>query len=301
MSDMNYRPNAEDTISMIDIFAVILRWRMLVIVITGVALIGGLLVFWALPKAKVISFDQTHSYAAQLNLKLVNVPGRIAGYFDASSSGLAQSYFSRLGMVLPVFRDVVYTNSAAYHDLFKNRGELEAYLQSDIIGSRLKTSFDGNGMVLTVSYSDLDPEIVQNFLIRLNEAVRKQIIQDMQPKIVRARQVLDDAYKSLSITALAGTQERILAISDLQQQRFVLEQLAEDPDFPYQQLGDIVVLVDNSKNDGNKTGISANVGFLITVFGAFFVSIFMAFVLDYIRRIRQNDGAMAKLKAALRK
>jgi hypothetical protein len=301
LSDVNNRADAEDTVSLIDVVAVLLRWRKLIILMTGIAIIAGLTIFLILPKAKIITFDKEPSYIVQLDLKILNVPGQIGGYFDTNSLGLSQSYFTTLSMVVPFFREIMLVNNPVYKNMdFEKRGVLEAFLRKEIIGKSLKTSFDGNSMVLTVSYTGKDADRAIAFLAALNEAVRQRISQDMRPKIEQARLVLEEAYKSLFATTLAGTQERILAFSDLQQRRFMLEQLAGDVEFPYQQLGDLVVLADDPEKDGGGV-FSARVGFLIFVLGAFFTSVLLAFVLEYIHRIRANTNDMAKLRIALGK
>jgi hypothetical protein len=299
---MNPVSASDESISLVDILVVILRWRVLIMVVTGAAVVIGFVFFWVLPRAKVITIDKDPGYVAQLNIKMVNVPGALGGYFDTSAIGLSQSYFTTLSLVAPVFQDAIVKDNPEYKDAdYTDRGSFEAFIRKDIIGKRLKTSYDGGNLVLTVSYNGKNADRAAAFLIALNKAVRERVNQDMQPKIIRARAVLDEAFKSLYATTMAGTQERILAFSDLQQRRFMLEQLAGDTDFPFQQLGDVVILAADPEKDGTGNGMSARTGLLITVFGAFFVSIFLAFVLEYIRRLRNNGEEMAKLKAALGK
>ena len=284
----------EDTISLIDLLVVLLRFRRWIGAITATGVLLSFTYFWVLPKLELVKLRPDTSYTTQVTVSIVNPPGLLGAYFDTNTANLTVAWFQNLSLVTPVYRELVVENN----DQFASVGSLESFLQETVLGKTLKVSFDGSTVTTKVTMEDLDPNRAKVFLAALSEKVKAQVTAVLQKRIQNARQALDDSVASLNVST-SGTQERILALSDLRQKQFLLDQLVKDKDFPFQQQGDIVVLEQlPGKGPGNK-GLSPNLMIVAISLGSLFASIFLTFVLEYFRRVRTNLDDMRKIRNVL--
>ena len=269
--------------------------------ITGAGVILSFTYFWILPRLDLVKVAPETSYTTQVTVGIVNPPGLLGAYFDTNTANLTQAWFQNLSLLTPVYRELVVKNNKLFHEgQFDTQGSLESYVQDSVLGKTLKVSLDGATVTMKVTMEDADAGRAKAFLSALSDKVKAQVTTVLQKRIQNARQALDDSVASLSATT-SGTQERILALSDLRQKQFLLDQLVKDKDFPFQQQGDIVVLEQVAGKGSNNKGLSPNLMIVVISLGSLFGSLFLAFVLEYLRRVRTNLDDMRKLHEVLDK
>ena len=293
--------DTEDTISLIDLLVVLLRYRVWIAAITVAGLLVSLVYFWVLPKFELVKVTADTSYTTQVTVNIVNPPGLLGAYFDTNTANLTQAWFQNLSLVTQVYREFMVKNNDLYQpDQFYTLGSLETYLQESVLGKSLKVAFDSATVAVKVTLDDVDATRAKKFLAALSAKVKAQVTAVLQKRIENARQALEDSAASLNAST-TGTQERILALSDLRQKQFLLSQLVQDKNFPFQQQGDLVVLQQVSGKSTNNKGLSPSLMVVVLSLGSFFAAIFLAFVFEYLRRVRTNADDMRKIHEVLDK
>jgi len=286
----------DDSVSLIDLLVVLLRFRFWILGITGTGVLLSALSFWVLPQ-----LDPVKVSSGQLTVVIVNPPSLLAPFFDSETTKLTQARFQNLSLVTPVYRDLVVKNNQQFDPKqFDSTGSLESYLQNNVLGKTLKVTDDVPTASMKVTMEDPDGERAKAFLKALSEKVKQQVTAEAQKRLQAARQALVEASASMNAMT-GGPQERTLAVSDFLQKQFLLDQLTKDSDFPYQQQGDIVVLEQVAGKGIMNMKLSPSLSVLLASVGSLVAAIMFAFLLEYLRRVRGNSEEMLKLRQVLEK
>ena len=304
----------DDSVSLIDLLVVLLRFRFWILGITGTGVLLSALYFWVLPRFEPVKVSTGSGYITQLTVGIVNPPSLLAPFFDSETTKLiqapffdtnlaklTQAWFQNLSLVTPVYRDLVVKNNQQFDpSQFDAKGSLESYLQNNVLDKTLKVKDDVPTVSMKVTMEDLDAERAKAFLKALSEKVKQQVTAEAQKRLQAARQALVEASASMN-AGTGGPQERTLAVSDFLQKQFLLDQLTKDSDFPYQQQGDIVVLEQVAGKGIMNMKVSPSLSVLLASGGSLVASIVLAFLLEYLRRVRGNSEDMLKLRQVLEK
>lgn len=326
----------DDEISLIDLFAVLWHRKIMIIAITGIAIVGVLIYSILSLKLPPEKSFLPNEYTPQAQM-LINDSSSSAGGLAAalSSSGLS-SLASMAGV--NVSGGSSYSALASYFvtsnslldqvvqkfDLI-NRYKIE---KSPITTSRntlkeiLKANFESSTGVFTISFTDIDPVFardVVNYVVDLleqrflelgidkNKLTQKNLeeniktaydnILSLQTQIHELEMSVANVYNPSSTPSIVmdtslikmelKVQEEIYAQLKAQYEMLKVTMASEQPIFQILEYAEVPDM---------KSGPSRGMLCIIVTFAAFFVSVFLAFLLNALENIKKDPEAMAKLK-----
>ena len=327
----------DDEISLIDLLAVLWRYKVMIIVVTLIAMIGVVVysvISLKLPPEK--SF-LPNKYTAQAQMLINN---------DSSSSGGLSSMLSSSGLGgLASMAGInvsggASSNSALAGYLVHSNSVLDDIAQKfDIIdrykiieyeksSSRealkgvLSSSFDDETGIFSVSFTDIDPVFardVVNYVVNLLEKrfldmgidknrltkenleanidnTYKEILK-LQKEIQEIESSVSNVYnpsqtKSVIMDATLkkmelSVQQEIYAQLKAQYEMLKVTMSSEQPTFQ---------ILEYAEVPDKKSAPSRGMLCIIVTFAAFFVSVFLAFLLNAIKNIKNDPQVMSKLR-----
>lgn len=277
----------DDEISLIDLLAVLLRYRWLIIITTVVAMIFAVVfsaIYTVLPPEKsylpnlytskaLMFIGNRKSYGA-LAMKLVETNS----FFDA---------------VVDEF-DLITRFEIEEHPRAESRKALQKLISAE---------FDDESSVFSLSFTDRDPEFAKNvvdFSVKLienmflNLGIDKNLLEKKN-----LEQNIDNSYKEI-----LNLQENSLEM-DAQKEMYIqlktqyeLLKIKIDSEKPIFQVIEGAKIEDVELTDRKFKPGHGKLCIIIT-FVAFFISVFIAFVLNAVENIRKDPEAMEKLKSSL--
>ena len=268
---------AEKEITFIDLLVVIIKHRRLII---GVPLFATLLtgiVLFALPIFGILSFG---SYTIQASTVTSRIPPVLESELGIDSVTLAIIY----ARDVPEVTDSVVRNGLSKPIMGDKEGWLfRTYIARSFIGQRYRV-LNRDGLVIFELVTK-EPEAGQKFLSEMIAYTEKRL----RSEITKRASIIADSMFSL-LSSDAGTNT---SLTEASKQLLIAS-------YPYR-AGVIPALVDtnrpvvliNSQSRVRKT--------LIVVLASLFFSVFLAFVLDYIERVKNDPEASAKVREALGK
>jgi len=326
----------EDEISLIDLFAVLLRRKWMIIIATTVAAVA--VVVYSVISLKLPS-DKSYmpnTYKVSANMLITDSSGG-----GSSLSGTAGMAASMLGLSVGGGGSsssslVMYlTSSNPFYDAIAKEFDLYTKLNfekspiamtRDTLKKQITTSFDGSSGVFTMSFEDTDPSYaveVINFSVdwlstKLDELgvdnnkikkdnLEKNIesswseilrltkqISDMQDKVAQGRTVWSKelSVEQKRIELELSAQQSVYTQLRSQLELLKVEMKTETPVFQ---------ILERPTVPDIKSGPSRGKLCIIVTFAAFFISVFLAFLLNAIENIKADPEAMRKLKATNKK
>ncbi len=326
----------DDEISLIDLFAVLWQRKVMIIVITGIAIVGVLIYSILSLKLPPEKSFLPNKYTPQAQM-LINDSSSSSGGLSAalSSSGLGSlasmagvnvsggssysalaSYFvgsnSLLDQVVQKF-DLINRYKIEKHPIAESRKALKEVLHS---------SFDEDTGVFTVNFTDIDPVFardVVNYVVGLleerffelgidkNKLTQKNLeenikssydqILSLQTQIHELEMSVTNVYNPSSTPSIMmdtslikmelKVQEEIYAQLKAQYEMLKVTMASEQPVFQ---------ILEYAEVPDQKSKPSRGMLCIIVTFAAFFVSVFLAFLLNALENIKNDPEAMAKLK-----
>ncbi|MBO5825336.1 MAG: lipopolysaccharide biosynthesis protein [Treponema sp.] len=326
----------DDEISLIDLFAVLWQRKVMIIAITGIAIIG-VLIFSILslklppeksflpneytPQAQMLINDSSSSsggLSAALSSSGLGSLASLAGVnvSGGSSYSALASYFvgsnSLLDQVIQKF-NLIERYKIEKHPIAESRKALKEVLHS---------SFDEDTGVFTVNFTDIDPVFardVVNYVVGLleerffelgidkNKLTQKNLeenikssydqILSLQTQIHELEMSVTNVYNPSSTPSIMmdtslikmelKVQEEIYAQLKAQYEMLKVTMASEQPVFQ---------ILEYAEVPDQKSKPSRGMLCIIVTFAAFFVSVFLAFLLNALENIKKDPVAMAKLK-----
>lgn len=326
----------DDEISLIDLFAVLWRYKVMIIVVTLIAMIGVVVysvISLKLPPEK--SF-LPNKYTAQAQMLINNDSSSSGGLSSMLSSSGLGSLASIAGVSVPggasnssLAGYLVHSNSVL-DEVVKNfnlveRYNIEEYVVSasrDALKGVLTSNFDDETGVFSVSFTDIDPVFakdVVNFVVSLleskflemgidkNSLTKENLeanientyneILKLQKEIQEIEYSVSNVYnpnqtKSIVMDATLkkmelSVQQEIYAQLKAQYEMLKVTMSSEQPVFQILEFAEV---------PDRKSAPSRGMLCIIVTFAAFFVSVFMAFLLNALKNIKNDPVAMSKLK-----
>jgi uncharacterized protein involved in exopolysaccharide biosynthesis len=310
----------EDEISLLDLFAVLLQWKKMIIIITTLAVIGVVIyaiISIKLPPEKSPMPNQFTPKALMLIDNKSSSGGGLSSMINASGMG---GLASLAGVTIPgsatnsklaIF--LIGTNSLldAVVDEFKliDRYKIKSSPRGNsrkALRKNLKADSDDKSGVITISFTDTDPVFardvvnycVSNLEKRFDELgldKNKREKENLELNLAATLldiQGLEEESRRLeqSVTSFSG---RLPAITrDIN--RITMELTAKRQ--VYTQLRVQYELLKLAEVPDMKSGPSRGMLCVIVTFAAGFFSIFLAFVLNAIANIKKDPEAIAKLR-----
>ena len=328
--------NEDDEISLLDLFAVLLKHKLMIILITAIAMIGVVIVSiisLKLPPEKSF-MPNTYEPTAEMLINDGSSSGGLSSMLNSSGLGsLASLAGISAGSTGPsnsaLAEYLIYSNTVldAITDKF-NLIELYEIKQSpravsrDILKKNLKSDFDSSTGVFTIKFSDKDPEFaceVINFTVnllekrfsdlgvdknKLEEQNLKDNIQAAYDNIVSLQKQSQKLEQSVSnIFNPNSAPSVMLDTALLKMELSAQEQIYGQLKVQYETLKvsmasekPVFQILEYAEIPDRKSGPSRGKLCIIVTFAAFFISVFLAFAINAVENIKKDPEAMSKLK-----
>ncbi|MBQ7904857.1 MAG: lipopolysaccharide biosynthesis protein [Spirochaetaceae bacterium] len=327
----------DDEISLIDLFAVLWRYKVMIIVVTLIAMIAVLIysiVSISLPPEKSYL---PNKYTAQAQMLINNDSSSSGGLSSMLSSSGLGSLASMAGLNVSggassnsalagylVHSNSVLDDIAQKFDII-DRYKIIEYEKSssrEALKGVLSSSFDDETGIFSVSFTDIDPVFardVVNYVVNLLEKrfldmgidknrltkenleanidnTYKEILK-LQKEIQEIESSVSNVYnpsqtKSVIMDATLkkmelSVQQEIYAQLKAQYEMLKVTMSSEQPTFQ---------ILEYAEVPDKKSAPSRGMLCIIVTFAAFFVSVFLAFLLNAIKNIKNDPQVMSKLR-----
>lgn len=326
----------EEEISLIDLFAVLWRYKMMIIIVTLIAMIGVVIYSVISLKLPAEKSFLPNKYTAQAQMLINNDSSSSSGLSSMLSSSGLGGLASIAGVSVPggasnssLAGYLVHSNSVLDEVVREfnliERYKIEEYEKSSsrsILKGVLLSNFDDDTGVFSVSFTDIDPVFakdVVNFVVSLLESkfldmgidknsltkenlesnidnTYKEILK-LQKEIQELEYSVSNVYnpsqtKSIVMDATLkkmelSVQQEIYAQLKAQYEMLKVTMSSEQPTFQILEYAEVPDI---------KSAPSRGMLCIIVTFAAFFCSVFMAFLLNAIKNIKNDPIAIAKLK-----
>ena len=330
MSETLPPPIQDDTVSLIDILAVLVRHRRLIVSITVIVTLAAVVALYVLPALGLIQRYQAPSRVvrgsqsrAVARVQVQALP-EITYPYLASTADSVQSLATTTWLMAQVTArlDDLNTVAAAWRPFAERRPETappdtpEAYLvavQRDVV-PLLEVESDATTGIITVSYRAGQPEDASQFVDALLDGAIDAVAAQIGPSLAQVERTTRDALDrsttmverliaQIPSSGAPGSNQTLQStvvpmldeLVELQAARAVIDSLAQNPAALYSRIGTTTV----EPKSGNQWSRSTLV---IAVFAATLVfAIFCAFVLEYVRRVKAQPSELEKLRSAWRR
>lgn len=309
---------AEDEISLIDLLAVLIRYRRLIIRGTALAGVLAVLVLYVLPLTGLLEVEED-TYTAEVELIVERVPPELREFIPIDPGTLLRASLTDLRTVAAVYRDFATEDEL---DPEMTHPRYLAYVRREVIPERLSVGWDGSTRTIRIRWKGDDPEDAVAFVDALIEyaapSMSEEILRLLQDAEDRLMLNLENARRNLQESLVAAvermadsprgvSEERIRdliegsetgVIRGLMEAELALEALrvvTDNPSGLFMVVSNPVVLAEEPEAQGRAVRV------VVTVMAAFFLLVFLAFVLQYARNIRRDPEEMAKLQSAWRR
>ncbi len=327
----------DDEISLIDLFAVLWRYKVMIITITLLAMICVVVISIISLKLPAEESFLPNKYTAQAQMLINDESGSSGGLSSMlNSSGLgnlaslAGVNVSGGGSSNSALAGYLVHSNSVLDDVVKKfnlieKYKIEEYEKSssrEIVRSVLVSNFDDETGVFSISFTDTDPVFakdVVNYVVTLleskflemgidknrltkenleaninntyNEILRLQReIQEIEYSVSNVYNpsqtksiVMDATLKKMELSV----QQEIYAQLKAQYEMLKVTMSSEQPVFQILEFAEV---------PDRKSAPSRGMLCIIVTFAAFFVSVFMAFLLNALKNIKNDPVAMSKLK-----
>ena len=289
-NQIEHNQNNEEEISLIDLFAVLLRYRKLIVIGTLVTTFLAGVYLFVLPMV-VPHFDKKESvvsYNIVVN-KLPNVVERqLPNVVGGSNliSGLAVASIQDLPFFASVYKNhMIFSIDEKQPQSEVNYNTMVQKLLVDDKKVVVKNSVFGTGVEISLQVPEVNMDKVETFVSDLVVTTNKRIAEYMLPQLENLRKTTMETIASLERqTSMMGN-----STQDLQDILMNLEEyMASLKDFVWLEGSPFVVSV----AQGRMTKL------IIAAFAALFVTVFTAFVLNAINNVKADPQASKVISEA---
>ena len=327
---------ADDEISLLDLFAVLWHRKVMIIVITLIAMVGVVVysvVSLMLPPEKSF-LPNKYTPEAQMLINDSNSSG------NSLSSALSSSGLGSLASLAGVNVQGGSSNSALAGYLVQSNTILDAVVDKFGLIERYKiekyprtssrtalkkillSSFDDDTGVFSVKFTDTDPEFardVVNFVVdlleerfldmgidknRLSKANLEANIKNSYEEILKLQKQITEIERSVSnVYSANGTPSIVMDASMVKMELEVQEKIYAQLKAQYEMLKvtmaseqPVFQILEYAEIPDQKSGPSRGKLCIIVTFAAGFISVFIAFLMNALENIKNDPEAMKKLK-----
>ena len=331
----------DDEISLIDLFAVLLKHKVLIIGLTGAAMIFAVLISVIslklspeksflpnqyTPKAQMLINDDSSSKGGLSSMLSSSGLGSLAGLAGVSvSSGSSNSALAGYLVSSNTIQDAV-VDKFDLIERYKIKKSPRA-ASREALKKVLTSNYDSDTGVFSISFTDTDPEFareVVNYVVdllearfnelgidqnKLQEANLKENIQHSYDEILSLQKRIQTLEQSVSNVYNPSAAPSIMLDSSLLKLELsAQQQIYSQLKVQYESLKvtmaseqPVFQILEYAEVPDQKSGPSRGKLCIIITFAAFFMSIFIAFAINAVQNIKQDPEAMAKLKTSKKK
>lgn len=331
---MDIQENTNDEISLIDLFAVLLKYKKLIIFTTffaAVFIFTYSLISLKLPPEKsylpnvympkaLMLINDSNSKGGNLAGKLESTGlGSLAGLMGGTAVG--QTY-SRLAMFLATTNSFL-DSVVEEFDLIE-RYNIKKHLKAEsrkALSKNLKTKFDDKTGVFEIGFKDIDPEFAQKvvmFCVKYyddkfielgldKDRIEKENLEKSIKNVLGEIDNITEKLKRLETASMNVYDNNIPSVgidaeklgAELSAQKAIYAQLKAQYEMVKIKINSntpILQVLEYPEVPDLKSDPSRGKLSIIFTFAALFFSIFLAFLLNAINTIRQDPEAMRKLR-----
>lgn len=326
----------DDEISLIDLFAVLLRRKWMIIIITALAMVGVVIYAAISLKLPPEKSYMPNKYKVSANMLITDASGSGGGSSLGGTAGAAAALLginlggsggsSNSALVMYLISSNPYYDALAEHFDLYTKFDFEkspVTLTRQTLSKQISTEFAADTGVFTMSFEDIDPAYaveVINFSVdwlsdkldelgvdnnKIKKANLEKNVDSSWAEILRLTKELSDLMDRVAQGRTVWTKE-----STIEQKRIELELSAQQE--VYTQLRTqlellkvdmqtetpVFQILERPSIPDMKSGPSRGKLCIIVTFAAFFVSVFLAFLLNAIENIKKDPEAMKKLQSA---
>jgi hypothetical protein len=275
--------NDTDEISLVDLFAVVLRYRRLIIGLPLIVTAAVGIYLFALPLfgMKTSNVEYQIQYSASINQLPLDLKDRIG--IDTTQS--LNAYFSNVSLQVVEYGKYFPKDLAGKKD-----GELMTFIKKELIEKKLKYSKDSKEPLYTLSFTTQDMENGERYLSTLWSGAVAQLTNRLRESYTSSLALLDqgikvyDSAKKLDAESLNGKAELVSV-----QQEII--KLQSDSRFPFETEPEQIVFIENG--GGRIKTI------LIAFFASLSVAVLISCCLQAVRGVKNDPDSMAKIREAL--
>lgn len=287
----------DEEISLIDLLAVLFKYRKLVVCITGIAFIA--VVLFSIISIKLPSdispLPNTYTSTASA---FVNETGTKS---PEKNSALAVYYATQNNVLDLIVQKFDLINKWKIKDK-------QLSTSREMLKKNLKAEYNKDLGVFTISYTSTDPQLAFNIVSFLFEKVQEMLKeneqQQLQQQLLQQQIIQNSAKTQVNIAteklqSLPEGPDKDNAQLELNSvQQFYLQAKAdvELTNVKIEAQLDILKISNPAEIPEKKVGPSRSKLCIIVIFAAFFISIFIAFLLNAIENIKKDPEAMQKFK-----
>ena len=315
MSDNNssYSASVSDSISIVEMFATVIRYRTMIIVGTVVCTLLAVTYYTLLPALGFESGRVEDAYVATMDFDIVTLPENLTD----------KMRLDVMDIVVPILTNPVVVGEA-YSITTGDSGdattaEYQTMIKRDVIGHALNTSVDRTNRILTIRYRDTDErrasQFVHNLALSLNELVQTRVTRDLDTVENQIEHRLQEVrFQLVAVTTGKDqTSNNIIGALRTQELEHYLKQratvdsmvtaLQEDVTLmaTVQSFGGLpcylCAIVDSAELSVERSG-TATVRVIIVAVTAFFLFVLLAFFRRYIAEILLDPLQRKKLSDA---
>ncbi len=293
----------EDTISLVDLIAVLLRFRKLIMVSTVVAALLAVAAFFVIPEYQVYKAKKNSVIEASVSLILSPEFKTIFG--EGEANNLVLQRLMEPVNILTALRAVGYeklddgtsiaTDVSMDEALFAVRRRIVQNKAID--GTALKADARDytvtlDKSVISVSFKNKNSETAKAFLKELVANVNKALVEYTRPFAENSI----ESYESLMLVERPSEVVGLTVVSRFPSYLIIKDYVLYRTPLLDTLIEPYVLLPTVSKAVFRSAMLKKGI---ILVFGVFFLTVFAAFVLQYIDSVKKDPEAVAKLREAM--
>lgn len=328
----------DDEISLIDLFAVLLKHKFLIIGMTGLAMIAAVIISIIslklppeksflpnkyTPKAQMLINNDSSSSGGLASMISSSGLGSLAGLAGVNVSGGASN--SALAGYLVSSNSVLDAVVDKFNLIERYKIEKSPRAESrEALKKLLTSNYDTDTGVFTISFTDIDPEFareVVNFVVglveerfnelgidqnKLQEENLKENIQrsydeirSLEKQIQTLEHSVSNVYNPSSVPSIMLDSSLLKMELSAQQQIYAqLKVQHESLKVTMASEQPVFQILEYAEVPDKKSAPSRGKLCIIITFAAGFLSVFLAFAINAIENIKKDPEAMAKLKTS---
>ena len=295
------KTTSESEINFIDIVAVLIKHRWLISIITLGTLLLSVFMFYLLP-IWGISVTGDKSYTAEVDITMPALSIELQEDLNFPIGETSFSYARNPQIIAEVYRNYV-SNIGSISEQ-----ELIATVRNDVIGKSLKIDYSEDNNILSISYTNSKPEIAEKILKEIVSVVQESVASEIRTRLTS---IADDLNASVELTSRTllktfktsalpdefidelntSLSEKVSLLLEAHGKDAEIRRQLSSSNFPWRIKPRFSVYLSSvSRSRALQT--------IVFVFIAFFISIFISFVLEYIHRVKNDEREMKKIHEA---
>ena len=275
--------NSEDEISLIDLFAVLIRYRKFIVIFTlAVMVLAGVYLSRPILKSKLTSNTESESVQRLYTLSVKNVEAAVAkqGSGFKTAAATAKKYFQNVRLIANANKEspIIDIDESLASSASLYETAIRKAIKAKSVYVPEEKSDQPYEFYFSMNVKSGKEEEAEKFFQLLLDSVNAALADIYRPQLELGKTQIETALDKIlsSESELASDAQKIERLKKLIEAEFITEEPVVE----------VVEVVEVAKK------------FIIVTFAAIFLSVFIAFALNAWANIKADQEAYGKLKAA---